>query len=92
MAIELCEAKRFIRSLPWPKGTRPNLAFFQVTDAQGREGLAVALYRPEKRFSKPVSIHGPSPEGSLYRALEKWVVTYNLPPTLAQGLARALLN
>lgn len=87
MALDYCEAKRFIDGLPWPEGTRPLVTFGFTRDPQGGTGHCARLYRPEKRFREPVEVGGPTREGCL-RIAPGWIEALGLPPELGATLGR----
>lgn len=87
--IDHCEAKRFIDAIPWPAGTKPLL---KMAHDPAQNAHAVSLYRWGKRFPGQVAVQGPTPEGALRRALERYVTEYSVQVELGGLDLDRLLN
>jgi hypothetical protein len=85
--IELCEARRFVRELPWPEDApRPVVRMWGTP-----QGCVVLLHENVSRgWSDVARIHGPTMEGALRFALERWLQEKGLnnQPALYAALKR----
>lgn len=86
--IDYGEAKRFIAAMPWPEGAiKPRIGVF-ATDG---DAWCVLLHKPINRgWTDIARITGPTPEGALRFALEKWLTTMKLSdrPELFDAIKR----
>lgn len=88
MALDYCEAKRFIDTLPWPTGMRPLLRMGQVVERpSGKVGYVALLYRADN-LQRNVQATGPAPEGALLVALMNWIDDHGLPVEMKFRLAK----